>query len=177
MSFVKNLVAAALCLASAAHAGTWQWQYDAAGIAASGTFTTTDAPDVDGFYAITAITGSRNGVAITGLQSAGTAIPGNDPYAVDDLVSLAGPQLTWNGFGYALADGSFANPFSDGTTAWEYLSVAPWPEGGGQELAVAFTATPVPEPATAWLALAGLAGIAAMRRARTHAPSPARASR
>ncbi len=158
---------AALCLASSVHAETWHWQYDATGIAASGTFTTADTPDADGFYAITAITGSRNGVAITGLQPAGTAIPGNDPYAVDDLVSTATPPLTWNGFGYALADGSFANPFSDGTTAWEYLSVAPYPEGSGQEVAVDFEAAPVPEPAAPWLWVAGLAGLAAVRRART----------
>ncbi len=160
------LAATALSLAASAHAETWTWHYTATGIAAAGTFTTADAPDADGFYAITAITGSRNGVAITGLQPAGSAIPGNDPYAVDDLVSASGPQLTWNGFGYALADGSFANPFSDGTTAWEYLSVPPYPEGTGQELAVSFAAAPVPEPSTAWLTLAGLAGAGALRRAR-----------
>jgi len=160
------LAATTLSLAVSAHAATWRWQYAGTGIAASGTFITGDTPDADGFYAITAITGSRNGVAITGLQPAGSAIPGNDPYAVDDLVSSAGPQLTWNGFGYALADGSFANAFSDGSIALEYLSVPPYPEGTGQELAVTFQAAQVPEPAAAWLSLAGLAGVAALRRAR-----------
>jgi len=171
MTLIRSLAAvafaiAALAPASQAQAATWHWDYNAAGIAASGTFTTTDTPDPDGFYTITAITGLRNGVAITGLEPADSAIPGNDPYAVDDLVSMSGPQLTWNGFGYALADGSWANPFSDGSTAWEYLSVPPYTEGAGQEVAVAFSAVPVPEPAAAALVLLGLAGIAAASRGR-----------
>jgi len=157
---------AALAPASQAQAATWSWDYNAAGIAAGGTFTTTDTPGSDGFYTITAITGFRNGVAIVGLEPAGSAIPGNDPYAVDNLVSISGPQLSWNGFGYALADGSWANPFSDGSTTWEYLSVPPYPEGAGQEVAVAFSAVPVPEPAAGMLLLLGLAGIAAASRGR-----------
>lgn len=170
MTPIRLLAAAAVAasmLAAPAQAATWHWDYSATGISAAGTFTTTDAPDADGFYTITAITGSRNGVAITGLEAAGSAIPGNDPYAVDNLVSTGGPQLTWNGFGFAMADGTWANPFSDGSTAWEYLSVPPYPEGAGQEVAVRFSAAPVPEPASGVLALLGVAGLAAAaRRAR-----------
>jgi hypothetical protein len=171
MTPIRFLPAVAACLAVLAsappvQAATWSWDYSAAGIAASGTFMTTDVPDSDGFYTITAIAGTRNGVAITGLEPAGSAIPGNDPYAVDDLVSIAGPQLTWNGFGYALADGSWANPFSDGSTAWEYLSVPPYAEGAGQEVSVSFSAAPVPEPATGLLTLLGVCALAAATRAR-----------
>ena len=83
----------------------------ARGVAASGTFTTKDAPDADGFYEITAIKGEANGVAITGLQPPGTSIPGNDGYPVDNLVRTEAPQLSMHGFGYALADGTYANPF------------------------------------------------------------------
>jgi len=164
--FLSAAAIAALACAAPAHAATWAWEYSATGIVAAGTFETTDTPDTNGFYAITAITGFRNGVAISGLEPAGSAIPGNEPYAVDDLVSIAGPQLTWNGFGYALADGSWANPFSDGSTAWEYLSVPPYVEGAGQEVAVAFSAAPVSEPATSSLALLGVAGLAAASLAR-----------
>ena len=52
-----------------------------------------------------------NGVAITGLQPAGTSIPGNDGYPVDGLIKAEAPQLSLHGFGYALADGTYANPF------------------------------------------------------------------
>lgn len=169
MTPIRLLAAAALAaqvFTAPAQAATWTWKYSAAGIAAAGTFTASDTPDVDGFYAITAIAGSRNGVAITGLEPAGNAIPGNDPYDVDNLVSTASSQLTWNGFGYSLADGCWVNPFSDGSTAWEYLSVPPYPEGAGQEVAIVFSAAPVPEPATGVLGLLGIAGLVAASRLR-----------
>src|ERR1700744_631040 len=78
----------------------WDWSYSGAGISAAGTFTTDNVADSLGFYQIIDISGSRDGTAITGLQATGTAIPGNAPYAVDNLVSLTGPQLTVNGFGF-----------------------------------------------------------------------------
>ena len=46
-----------------------------------------------------------------GLQPAGTAVPGNEPFAVDNLVRTAAPQLTVHGFGFSLANGDYANPF------------------------------------------------------------------
>ena len=41
----------------------------------------------------------------------GTSIPGNDGYPVDSLIRTEAPQLSLHGFGYALADGTYANPF------------------------------------------------------------------
>ena len=70
-----------------------------------------DTPNADGFYEITGIKGETNGVAITGLHQPGTSIPGNDGYPVDNLVKSEAPQLSLHGFGYALADGTYANPF------------------------------------------------------------------
>src|SRR5207244_6714093 len=78
----------------------WNWSYDGAGVSASGTFTTNNAPDGAGFYQIVGVTGTNNGVTITGLQPTGTAIPGNEPYSVDNLVSAAEPHLTTHGFGF-----------------------------------------------------------------------------
>jgi len=78
--------------APAEAARLWQWSYSADGISASGTFTTNDAADAAGFFLITGITGSRKGVAITDLQPTGAPIPGNELYAVDNLVSAAGPR-------------------------------------------------------------------------------------
>ena len=83
----------------------WRWSYQGEGVTASGVFTTKDTPNADGFYEITGIKGEANGVAITGLQPAGTSIPGNDGYPVDSLVRTEAPQLSLHGFGYALADG------------------------------------------------------------------------
>jgi hypothetical protein len=89
----------------------WDWSYSAAGVAASGTFTTTDTADGEGFYLITAINGTRNGETITGLQLTGTAIPGNEGYPVDNLIRAAGPQMTSHGFGFSTSGGNHANPF------------------------------------------------------------------
>src|SRR4051812_10068568 len=90
-----------------AHASRlWSWSYSGDNITASGTFTTLDSPNPQGSYLITAISGTRNGKAITALQQTGTWIPGNEPYAVDNLLlPRPGPQLTKQGFGLALADG------------------------------------------------------------------------
>jgi hypothetical protein len=105
------LVTLAALTALPAEAREWRWTYQGEGVAASGSFTTKDTPNADGFYEITGIKGEMNGVAITGLQPAGTSIPGNDGYPVDGLVRTEAPQLSLHGFGYALADGTYANPF------------------------------------------------------------------
>jgi hypothetical protein len=104
-------VIAAALVPLPADALEWRWSYQGEGVAASGSFTTTDTPNADGFYDITKIKGEANGIAITGLQPAGTSIPGNDGYPVDGLVRSEAPQLSLHGFGYALADGTYANPF------------------------------------------------------------------
>src|SRR3569833_32352 len=94
-----RIVLSALAITSSAFtlsgATLWDWTYMGAGISAHGTFTTADTPDANGAFLIASISGERNGVAISGLQPAGTAIPGNEPFAVDDLVLPgAEPQLT-----------------------------------------------------------------------------------
>jgi hypothetical protein len=106
------LVLGAAFAASAAEASMrWRWSCIGPGFDAKGLLTTGDAPDADGFYPITGVTGEANGAAITGLQAAKTAIPGNEGWPVDNLVRSQPPQLSPGGFGFALADGSFANPF------------------------------------------------------------------
>ncbi len=111
MKLVLLLSGLAVLAALPASALEWRWSYQGEGVTAGGAFTTTDTSNADGFYAITAIKGEANGVAITGLQPAGTSIPGNDGYPVDGLVGAKAPQLSLHGFGYALADGTYANPF------------------------------------------------------------------
>jgi PEP-CTERM motif len=145
----------------------WNWTYTGDGIAAGGTFTTDDAPDSSGYYHITGITGSRNGVAITRLEPAGEAIPGNPGFPVDNLVT-AGGLLTSHGFGFATADGNHANPFyADFQAPPRFLEVFTQPASMGfSELPIQFTAAIVPEPGTLALVATALVGLAAAGRRR-----------
>jgi hypothetical protein len=155
----------------AASALTWNWGYSGSGINASGTFITNDMPDNLGYYLITGITGTRNGETITGLQPAGTPIPGNEPFIVDNLISLNPQQLTENGFGYSTAGGNYASPFfASFLSTPGYLEVFSAPplipgfENLGpedSELPINFSATPItiPEPsATLSLLVLGTLG-------------------
>ena len=163
MRFVHLSFAAIAFLAAPAFAAsTWNWSYSGSGYTASGTFTTVDTPDMNGGYLITGITGDQNGDAITGLYAAGTAIPGNDGYPVDNLVFASGPQLSGNGFGFVTTSGVNANPFyADFTTPAGYLSFESKGSSGTDtsELPISFSATLVstPEPATFGLLLGALA--------------------
>ena len=111
LKLALSLLIVSTLAASSAEALEWRWSYQGEGVSAAGTFTTPDGPNADGFYEIAAISGQANGVAIAGLQPAGTSIPGNDGYPVDNLVRTTAPQLSKHGFGYALANGTYANPF------------------------------------------------------------------
>ncbi|MDZ8134276.1 MAG: PEP-CTERM sorting domain-containing protein [Nostoc sp. DedQUE04] len=118
---MKNLALSAIALVTtsglvfgtmpAASALSWSWNYSGTGIEANGTFTTNDTPNDLGFYLITGITGTRNGETITSLQPAGTPIPGNEPFNVDNLISLNTQQLTGDGFGYSTSGGNYSSPF------------------------------------------------------------------
>jgi hypothetical protein len=113
---VKFALALGLCAAIAAAGDAkasmrWRWTCEGPGFEAKGEFITGDTPGADGFYPITSVSGEANGVAITGLQPANTAIPGNAGWPVENLVRSRTPELSPGGFGFALADGSFANPF------------------------------------------------------------------
>jgi hypothetical protein len=164
---MRLVIAAAILLTQGQPANAlllWNWSYSGAGVSASGTFTTNDAPDGAGFYQIVGISGTDNGATITSLQPTGTAIPGNEPYAVDNLVSAAEPRLTTHGFGFSLANGNYANPFYNGSGYYEYLSVPPYVNGAGPEKPVSFSAAIAPEPSAASLMLVGLAGLTGFGR-------------
>jgi hypothetical protein len=141
-----------------ASALSWNWDYSGLGINASGTFTTNDTPDNLGFYLISGITGTRNGETILGLQPTGTSIPGNEPFHVDNLISLNPQQLTGEGFGYYTSGGNYSSPFFASflpTPGYlEVFSAEPFTPGfenfgpEDSELPIQFTATlkPIPEP-------------------------------
>ena len=134
----------------------WHWDYSGDGISASGTFTTSSVAQPAGGYLITAITGTRNGDAIVRLEPAGSSIPGNEPYLLDNLVFRgAGPQLTSHGFGFATAHGSYSNPFyADFLPTPGYLEFFSTPPDHS-EPPISFSAVPVaaPEPSPAGLLL------------------------
>jgi hypothetical protein len=162
---------AGIALTATAHASTlWNWSYTGSGITSSGTFTTVSAPNANGGYLITGITGTRNGKAITRLQPPGTSIPGNEPYKVDDLVFQgSGPQLTSHGFGFATADGNYSNPFyADFLPTPSYLEFFSMPGVGHTELPIAFSATvSTPEPATYVMVFGALIAMSGLRWFRT----------
>ncbi len=146
MKFALSLPIVAMLISLPAYALEWRWSYQGEGVTAAGAFTTKDAPNPDGFYEITGIKGEMNGVAITGLQPAGTSIPGNEGYPGDNLLRIAPPQLTLHGFGYALADGTYANPFYGAHFAKPdtYAFFSDPANRKTSEPAVVFTATIVP---------------------------------
>jgi len=162
----------------AASALSWNWNYSGTGIAASGTFTTSDTPNNLGFYLISGITGTRNGETITGLQAAGTPIPGNEPFKVDNLISLNTLQLTGEGFGYSTSGGNYASPFFASflpTPGYlEVFSAPPFIPGfenlgtEDSESPISFSATliAVPEPTSilSLLALGTLGAGSALKR-------------
>src|SRR5262249_11406633 len=85
----------------------WEGSCAGKGVSASGTLTTDAVPDAHRFYRITGIAGTVNGGKITGLQTTGTAIPGNGGYPVDNLVATTEPHLTMHGFGFAVSNGEY----------------------------------------------------------------------
>lgn len=138
----------------------WNWSYTGTNIQASGTFITADAADAQGYHLITGITGSRNGDLISGLYPTGSAIPGNEPFALDNLIRL-GPQdqITVHGFGFATASGGYSNPFfADFLSPATYLEVFTT-ASSYSEVPITFTASVVPEPASILLVLAGLGAV------------------
>jgi hypothetical protein len=139
----------------------WNWSYTGNNINAAGTFTTSDIKDASGFYEITGITGSRNGEAITELFPAGNAIPGNEPFVVDNLIRVDPQgQLSGEGFGFTTATGNHGNPFfADFLPTPGYLEVFTT-ASTFSEVPIMFSAVPVPEPEAYAMLLAGLASFA-----------------
>jgi hypothetical protein len=161
--------AAALLSAPASASLLWHWQYTGVAIEARGQFTTTDSANSNGYYEIIGITGTRNGQAITRFIPTGESIPGNEPYASDNLLRPGlNSQITKYGFGFSTADGRYANPYwadwRDPESYVEVLTEAPYTFI--DEVAVSFSAELIPEPSTIGLLLGGLAMLGLSMRQR-----------
>lgn len=159
LSTVTVIALTAMLAVPAQASPVWTWSMTGDALEASGTLSTADVPNSEGYYLITAITGQRNGVAIVGLQPAGTAIPGNAGFPVDNLISGSGEQLTGNGLGFETADHAHSNPFfANFLTPVGYDEFHTFDTAGSRfaELPVTFSArmeSQVPEPLS--LALVG----------------------
>lgn len=153
-----------LSLSDAQASTMWNWNYSGTGISAGGFLLTTDAPDASGYYQILSITGSRNGIPIVNLYPTGQAIPGNEPYKLDNLIRVDGPgQISVHGFGFSLTSGAYVNPyFADFLSPPAYSEV--FTQGSTfSELPITFSANPVPVLPAIVLFLSGL-GVLAFKR-------------
>jgi hypothetical protein len=156
MNFKKACLAAALTVAglsSAQAATTWAWSYTGAGVSASGTFVTAGTALVP--EDLLSITGTRNGVAITGLVPLDT-----DPdFLYDNQFTIANPHFTDGGILFTVP-GQPSNVnvyFFEGS--YVDLVVA---DSGAIETPINFSVSAVPEPATALALLTGL-GVLGLR--------------
>lgn len=145
--FAALMVVSALFMHNASAGKIWNWSYTGSNVVASGTFTTSETMDSLGFYQISSIAGHRNGDLITGLHPAGNAIPGNELYALDNLIRIGTQgQITAYGFGFFTASGNYANAFfADSLATPGYMEVFTT-SLNYSELPITFTATPVSEP-------------------------------
>ncbi len=92
------------------------------------------------------------------MQPTGTSVLGNEPFKVDNLISLDPVKLTTRGFGYATVDGNFVNlffaSFLQPSTFLEVFSAPPFITGfenlgvEDSELPISFSVTSIvaPEP-------------------------------
>lgn len=135
----------------------FNWSYTGEGISAGGTFATTTTGTA-GVYQITGITGQRNGLSITALDTT-LGSPDELLYypATDTGTALSPTFLDNNGFSYDIGADAY-NIF----TSIGRPSVVE--NDGGP--AIVFTASPasVPEPLTVSIFGAGLLGAVALRR-------------
>lgn len=168
-------VAALMASTAPASAAVFNWTYAApagtglVAVTASGTITTTNTTTtVSGrqAYTVTGITGTRNGVAITGLASAFPTTFGG----ADNFLFTTGLPFTDLGVSFSLASGSYANFFLDAGTTGEFFATNLAGTAGRTNAQGVFTYSAVggavPEPSS-WALLVlgfGVAGYAMRRR-------------
>jgi len=172
---------AALLSCPAAFADTFNFSFSGSGFMGSGTFTATETSPTSGQYLITNVTGTTNGVTISGLLAPGvypgptSGDPANDNLLFVPLVN--GGALDINGFSWATADGTDWNLYyydpgyglvTDANfDSYDYLSLTVTDTTTGVTLVGAPTAVaPTPEPGSLVMLGTAVLGMAAMVRRR-----------
>jgi hypothetical protein len=152
------LLAAGVLSASSAFAvTTWTFSYTGAGVTASGSFTTAGNAAIA--EDILSITGTRNGVAISGLVPLGV-----DPdFSYDNQFARTTPNFTIEGLLFRAGTQNY-NLYYDGGVYYDLYVI------GGitpVETPITWVVSTVPEPAAVLSMLAGLGLMGAfMRRGR-----------
>jgi hypothetical protein len=169
-AFAALSAAALLAQAAAASAATFNWSYTGAHgyvVAASGTLTAT--PLGGGAYAVTSMSGTRNGSAVTGL----TGYAGQD-----NEVFSPGPNLDYFGLAFLVGGAAFnvyydtgvSDPYQCGFAG--YCEIGPGAPGtSGLDAPdpmnpIVFTLTAVPEPAVWAMMLLGFGVLGTTLRRR-----------
>lgn len=145
--FAALFVAGSLFVHDAGAEKIWNWRYTGSNVAASGTIMTSETMDSQGFYQISSITGHRNGELITRLYPSGSAIPGNEPYVLDNLIRTGtSGQITMYGFGFSTVSGNHVNLFFADFLATPVTMEVFTTSSTYSELPITFLATPMFEP-------------------------------
>src|ERR1700733_926929 len=145
--------------AAPAHASVlWDFTFTAGGDSASGTLTTDDLSA--GSYQITDVTGTFDGITITGLAPTGQGP--SVPDGTDNLLFPGPDFLDGNGFAFDLASGGPETIYGPEGFYFDY-SVA---NGAGGFGTFSASLAPVPEPASVGLVAAAMGAIGLLRRRR-----------
>lgn len=173
MARIVIITLGALLAGGSANAAMFNFSYSGAGVAASGTLTTTDTATIikgQQAFTITGVTGTRNGDVIDQLFPAATVVDFNGD-RTDNYLFTTGPFLTFNGFGFGVAGDSpntLYNPYFDGSSYVEFVSNPP--SGVAVNPLDSFSLTrataAVPEPATWAMFLGGFGLLGATMRRR-----------